>query len=237
MLGRIIGGIFDGVGSIFGGILGCLLGTVGRILLPLMLVGAVLLFVLNPNSLLAFLSFFQGGNMQVRTAPAVVTQIQGRSTLVTAEFQSQVHAEVSNESPLSFLPGEELWLVAEGTILAGIDLHHIDESKVTVNGREVIIQVPPAYIISQEMKNIQMRTQEGILPGVATEMQQLAEDKAHEELLHAACEYGLLQKAEEEAQTALTDLLTPMGFQTIRLVQQDARPGEFVGCPGNSLIP
>jgi hypothetical protein len=198
-----------------------------RIFMPIIIVVIILVVVLSPTDFLAWLT---GGNLRVNTAPAIITQIRNRSTLVTTEFTSQVHVEVTNEALLPFLPSEQLWLQAEGTILAGIDLDRIAEEDVTINGREVIIQVPPAYIVSQEMQNVQILTDQGVMPGINPNMQQMAEDDARAELLRSACEYGILEQAEQEAQVALSNLLTPMGFETIRLVQQDTLPGVPNSC-------
>lgn len=218
---------FNRLGTIFGSLLGCLFRPLLWMLPLLVLGGLVVLFLLNPTNPLSFLS---GATLSVHTAPAIVTQIRARSTLVTTEFTSHVQTKVEHESVVSWLPNEQLLLQAEGTILAGIDLHHITAEDVTVNGSEVRIQVPPAYIVSQEMQNVQLFTQEGLLPGIDPTMQQMAEDDAYVELRRAACENNILQRAEQAAQVALTDLLTPMGFETIRLVQQAAPVDNPDGC-------
>ncbi|MEI6181209.1 MAG: hypothetical protein WCP31_10670, partial [Chloroflexales bacterium] len=59
-----------------------------------------------------------------------------------------------------------------------------------------------------------------------------AEQKGRDELLRAACTYGILAKAEQEAQTALGSLLSKVaGVQTLRLIQTTPGPGEATGCP------
>lgn len=230
-MGNLLGGLIRGIFSIFGGIFGLLFGGIGRFLLPLILVGAIMYAVLNPTVLKGFAGILSGGKLSVVSAPVVVTQIRGMSTLVTASFASQVNVEVKKEGLFSFLPSERMMLRAEGTILAGVDLTKITEADVTVSGSTVTIRIPPAKIVSQDMRYAQVLTDQGILPGIDPTMQSAAEEKGRAELLKAACDNYLLNKAEQEAQVALGDLLGKLDVDQVSLVQTKPQLGESTGCP------
>ncbi|NJP06285.1 MAG: DUF4230 domain-containing protein [Chloroflexaceae bacterium] len=214
--------------DIFKNLLGCLFAPLIRLILAITVGAIILIVVFNP-------AWFGLGALTVQTAPAIVTEIRSRNTLVTAEFTSQVHVEVTNEAWFAFLPAEQLWLQAEGTILAGIDLNQISETDITIDGSEVRVRIPPATIVSQEMHNVQIVTNEGLLPGIQSDMQQQAQEHAYAEIRQAACQYGILAYAEQETHTALTQLLTPMGFQTIRIIQTDPPFGSHDDCTGITI--
>ena len=154
------------------------------------------------------------------------------STLVTTAYDSNVKVDVKSDPLFNFLPAERVVLRVEGTILAGIDLTKISQADVTVNGGEVTVRIPPAHIVSKDLRSTQLVTDQGIMPGIDPSLQPAAEQKGRDELLRAACTYGILAKAEQEAQTALGALLSKVaGVQTLRLIQNTPGPGEATGCP------
>ena len=235
-MGKIIGGLFGGIlrlfGSLLSGIFGGLLGTVGRIVAPVVLVLGIAWAVMNPSVLQGLTRLFSGGALQVTSAPAVITQIRSMSTLVTTSYDSNVTVDVKGDPLFGFFPAERMVLRVEGTILAGIDLTKISQADVTVNGGDVTVRIPPAHIVSKDLRSTQLVTDQGIMPGIDPKLQPVAEQKGRDELLRAACTYGILAKAEQEAQTALGALLSKVaGVQTLRLIQTTPGPGEATGCP------
>ncbi len=235
-MGRIIGGVFGGIfrllGSLLSGILGWMFGAVGRIVAPVVVVLGILWAVTNPGVLQGLGRLLSGGQFQVTSTPAIITQIRSMSTLVTTAYDSNVTVDVKGDPLFGFLPAERVVLRVEGTILAGIDLTHISQSDVTVNGGEVTVRIPPAHIVSKDLHSTQLVTEQGVLPGIDPKIQPAAEQKGRDELLQAACAYGILAKAEQAAQTALGDLLGKLGgVQTLRLIQDTPGPGEATGCP------
>lgn len=234
-MGRILGGIFGGffrlLGGLLRGIFRGLLGRVGCTVLLIVLVLGILWAVTNPNVRAGFGQLLGIGQTHTVSAPVVITQIRGMSTLVTAAFESQVSVEVYKDSLFTFLPAERVFLQVEGTILAGIDLTQITEQDVTINGNEVVVHIPPAHIVSQDVHNASLVTDQGILPGIDPALQTAAEERGKAELLQAACAYGVLDKAEQEVQVALGDLLRKLDdVRTIRLIQDDPAPGFVTGC-------
>lgn len=203
-------------------------GTIGKIAVIVLVLAALVWTAFNYKPLLNFL---QGKGFTTISSGVVVTQIQGMSHLVTARFDSQVDVEVDRPPTLGFIPSDKLLVRAKGTIVAGIDLSRITERDVIVNGSEVTIHLPPAAIISQDITYEPVALSEGVLPGVDAELQPAAEAQAREELLSAACEYGLLQKAEEQSQIALGDLLKTLDVETVHFVQTNPLPGDKRGCP------
>jgi hypothetical protein len=233
-MGRIIGGIFGGifnmVGSLIGGIFGGVFGWIGKIVLPVGLVLAVLWGITNPGMIQGLMSLLSGGAFQVTSVPAVINQIRTMNTLVTMAYEGEVTTEV--KTPSIFGRSEHIVVRVEGTILAGIDLARIREQDVTINGGTVTVRIPPAYIVSKDLQAVQQVKDQGWMGGVSPELLPAAEQKGRDELLVAACNYGILADAEREAQVALGDLLGKLaGVQTLQLIQDEPRPGEATGCP------
>jgi hypothetical protein len=85
--------------------------------------------------------------------------------------------------------------------------------------------------VSQEVEVVEIWAQEGLLPGVDSNLQTEAEALAREELLAAACENGILQDAEREAEIALTGLLNSLQFEDISIITTDSPIGGSRGCP------
>jgi Protein of unknown function (DUF4230) len=235
-MGRIIGALLGGIlrlfGSLFSGIFGWLFGAVGRIVAPVVLVLGLLWAITNPGTFQGLGRLLSGGQMRVTSAPAIISQIRSMSTLVTIAYESNVTTDVKKDPFFSFMPAERIVLKVEGTILAGIDLSQISQADVTVNGGEVTVHVPAAYIVSKDLHSTQLVTEQGVMPGIDPAMLPAAEQKGRDELLKAACTYGILSKAEQSAQTALGDLLGKLGgVQTLNLIQDTPKPGKITGCP------
>lgn len=232
MIGGIFGGIFHMVGMLIASIFGGVFGWIGKIVLPVVLVLGVIWGITNPGMIQGLMRLISGGAFTVTSAPAVITQIRSMSTLVTTAYDAEVTSEVKKDPAFSFLPSERVVLRVEGTILAGIDLSRIREQDVTVNGGTVTVRIPPAYIVSKDLRSTQIATDQGLMPGIDPALLPVAEQKGRDELLLVACNYGILAKAEQEAHVALGDLLGKLaGVQTLQLIQDEPRPGEATGCP------
>lgn len=211
-------------GNVFGAMVGRILGPI----IGAALVLGVILYLINPSSLLRLLP--GGGGPATRSVGTVIQGIRGMSTLATAEFKGTATNEVVNKAWLPFLPDERLMLATEGTILAGIDLSQITEQDVTITDEDVTIRLPSARIISVDIQHQLVQTSSGMLPGIDPAMQPQAEQQGRADLLAAACRSGLLGRAEQEAQQALRSLLSTLDFRAITFVQEGAAGRS--GCAG-----
>ncbi|HEY1016927.1 MAG TPA: DUF4230 domain-containing protein [Herpetosiphonaceae bacterium] len=206
-------------------LLGALLGPALGKALGIALVAGLLIYLVSPGTLRRL---WPGGGAATRNVGTVIQGIRGMSALATAEFSGSSTNEIVNEGLFGMLPDERLILTTEGTIIAGIDLNQITEADVAISGEDVTVSLPPARIISVDMRHIQVASSQGLVPGIPPDMQPKAEQQGRQDLLAAACNYGLLARAEQEAQNALRQLLTTFDFRAITFVQE-AQSGQACG--------
>lgn len=117
--------------------------------------------------------------------------------------------------------GESLIFVAYGEVVAGIDLAKLGPSDVVVvDPRTVRVHLPEPEIfnagsvLNTELSYIADRD-EGIFTDADPQLETEVRRRAEAELLAAGLELGVLQMAEENAQSYLTEFLRGLGFTTI----------------------
>lgn len=180
-----------------------------------------------------WLKLFSPSQPTILTSDIVISQIQSMSTLVTTSFDERISVEVRNEPVIFFMPSiyESVTLEVTGKILAGIDLQRIHNEDVIVNDDEIVIYIPPAHIVSQDIRTMLVRSTDGLVQGVDPTLYPQGEARGRTLLLEAACRSGILSRAELDAQLALTDLLLKVGNgRKVQVIQQSPEPGEFTGC-------
>ena len=208
-----------------------LLKVVGQLLVILVLLLSVWWAATNFGLLGGLTGLIPGTQGQILQKPVIISQIRSMSTLVTTSYAETVTVEARGEPLFIFLPPESVTLEVTGEILAGIDLIRIEEADVAISDKEIVVQIPPAYIVSQDIRNILVHTREGIIRGVDPTLQPKAEQRGRELLLDAACRSGIIDRAEREAQLALTDLLLKTGGgRPVRLIQKEPNSDHSTGC-------
>ncbi|MFV9506439.1 MAG: DUF4230 domain-containing protein [Oscillochloridaceae bacterium umkhey_bin13] len=152
---------------------------------------------------------------QIITGAAVLQRVQQLSRLETASYSVQTVIEVnqSQGNPIfDFFAGDALLLIAQGRVVAGVDLGKLTPEQVTVaaDGRTVTIQLPPAEVFDVTLDNqgtrVYSRNRGWFAPGNLN-LETLARQQAERQILAAACEDGVLKTATDQAATALRQLL------------------------------
>lgn len=170
------------------------------------------------------------------TAPAVVQRIQSLSRLETTSYtiEKVIEAGVQGNALEDLFFGDNLLLIARGTVTAGIDLSQISEQNVTVSpdGRIVTVQLPPAQILSTALDNEGTRVydrNQGFFAQPDKDLETEARRAAESQILAAACEDGILQRASTDSQRAMEQFLSLLEVDQV-IVQ--AAP--VSACPTNS---
>ncbi|MBN1953985.1 MAG: DUF4230 domain-containing protein [Anaerolineae bacterium] len=165
----------------------------------------------------------------IRPNPAtIIRQVRALSRLETASYTiEKVITAESGQDALAFLFGDRLLLVAHGQVIAGVDLGQIQEGDITVTADDrVVVVLPPAEIFLVTLDNDKTYVYDrdtgmfGMNPGLESAARQAAEA----EILLAALEDGILEKAEENARAYLEQLITSFGFQEVIFVQATPTP-------------
>lgn len=168
---------------------------------------------------------------QVDVRSVIVREIQGASELTTTLYAMQTITDASRARTLAgFEVGTtRLLFIGWGEVRAGVDLSEIEVEDVTVISDTVTVQLPPPRILDSKIDVTRSRVYDydkgflGLGPD-APELQTLAEQGALEQVVRAACENGILEKANDEAQVAIAQLLSLAGFREVQVLTQPVPP-------------
>jgi hypothetical protein len=158
-----------------------------------------------------FLGF--GTNLSLRpfNTESVVTEIQKLNQLVTVRYSIQRVVGLTEEKqPL----GEEsLLLMVQGEALAGVDLTAVKQGDATFSGHTVTIALPPARIFNVFLDEKQTKIWDHHVtwwtPWVPydPDLEHRARLSALGDIRSAALKMGILDNAQQNAQSAIRDFL------------------------------
>jgi hypothetical protein len=165
-----------------------------------------------------------------RSAPAVLHALEDVSEYraATASYSVIVDVEKDTRYVPSFVKGERTVFVATGSVDASVDLGALDASAVSVDGDAVTLRLPAARlreaVIDPEQSRVVSR-ERGALdrlgsvfsdsPTGERALYLLASEKLD---AAAASDPTLVQRAEENIERMLENLLTPLGFEDVTVV-------------------
>src|SRR5215211_8819545 len=160
--------------------------------------------------------------------PAVVQGIQRLNELATVKYTTQVLVteEENNQifrQPLpEFLTGEKVLLVAVGEVEAGVDLDELEPEDVRVTGDTVYLDLPAARILDSSLDEDKTRLYDrdrGVfkIRGDDDLIEEARRD-AVDKMVEAARENGILDKAQNNAETSISTLVTSLGYDEVRFV-------------------
>jgi hypothetical protein len=164
---------------------------------------------------------------QVVDITALVTQVRELNRLETAAMRVMHVGKVTQTYKLvpNAIAGDEITFLAEGDVIAGIDLGQLKPEDVwrspdgTVN-----IRLPQAQVLVTKVDNEKSRVltrDTGVLRradvGLETRARQHAEKNIHDE----AVKRGVLKLANDNGEKKLADFLHAAGIQKIRFVSKN----------------
>jgi hypothetical protein len=166
---------------------------------------------------------------------AVVQQIRRISRLETTTYTIERVIEARQSDPVwpDWLRGDRLLLIANGTVIAGVDMEKLQAEDVVVSadGKAVTITLPSAEIFNADaiLNNAKTRVydrQQGLLAPPNANLETDARRAAEGQLLAAACEEGIMARATEDAREAVATMLSLFELEAT-VVARPAPP-----CPG-----
>lgn len=164
----------------------------------------------------------------VRDRGGTIQQIRSLNRLETQSFAVErvVEASVQRGNALDLVLGERLLLIASGNVIAGVDLSKLTASDVTISsdGGSITLNLPPSEIFLSALDNTRTRVydkQTGIgtrlIGGENKDLETQARQNAEVEILRAACEGGVMQKAADEARRSMEQFLQLLEFERINV--------------------
>jgi hypothetical protein len=175
--------------------------------------------------------------MVVDVRGVVVKQVQGLSELTTVLYNMQTVVSVSQDQTFGpFTIGQtKLLYVAQGEVRGGIDLSEIKQEDVNVVSDTIIIRLPPPKMIDKKIdvdkSYVYDFSRGGIFAPEGIDFQTRAERQALSQIVQAACDNQVLEKANEEAETAIGALLSASGYRSVTVITQSPSPDQCPAVP------
>jgi hypothetical protein len=161
----------------------------------------------------------------IRDRGGTIQQIRSLNRLETQSYSVEriIEASVERGNILDTFLGDRLLLIASGTVVAGVDLSKLGEDDVTLSadGEQITLRLPPAEIFSNTLDNNRTRVydrQTGIFANQQQDLETQARQEAENEILKAACEGGIMQKAADEAKQSMEQFLGLLEFESVTVV-------------------
>lgn len=152
--------------------------------------------------------------------PSVIREIRSLGNLETASYSIEkiVEAGEDRSKLAELLFGDKLLLIANGKVVAGVDLTQVLEKDILIEGDVLSVSLPAPVILSSSLDNSQTkvydRTQ-GYLNRGDKDLETVARKSAEEAITKAACEAGILSEARENAVKRMKQLFEFAGFSEV----------------------
>lgn len=154
---------------------------------------------------------------------AVVTRMQSLGRLETASFTIEkiIDAGTGPEGGIKgFLFGDKLLLIAQGNVIAGIDLAQLGPKDVVVSGTKAHLKLPAPTLFSASLDSSKTKVYDrtrGILAPTDKDLESDARIAAEKSIRQAACDAGILIKASQSSEKEIRALLSALGFTDITI--------------------
>ena len=163
--------------------------------------------------------FKQGSEFQELDSPAVLTQITQLKQLVTVKYSIQ--RVIGIKEPKQPFGEESILLMVQGETLAGVDMASIRSADIITSGqRSLSITLPPAKLIAVYLDEKQTKIWDRHItwwtPWVSydPDLEHRARVQALDDLREATLKLGILNQAQQNAETAIRDLLSVQKVKT-----------------------
>jgi hypothetical protein len=163
------------------------------------------------------------------TSAVVVQRIQHLNQLATTKYTMQLVVGKGQDGYIFGFGQDKILLVAQGKVVAGIDLSQLAErdAHISDDRKTITVNLPPAKIMDyylDEKHTFVYQRDTGIWPPPDPQLETAARQQASEQILSAACEAGIMKESADDAKQAVEQLLTVFGFQQVTVTSaQDAQ--------------
>jgi len=160
------------------------------------------------------------GNQERFTSQGVIDQVKAISELNTVEmYFSEIidfkDALTIREIQIPFTEKSFIFTV-KARVKAGTDLSGLTEEDVVLEENKLTLRLAEPVITSKEILSYQAYSEkDGLFNEVTNEDTLKALELFTEDLEKQALENGILDKARENAEKAIEDLFTALGFETV----------------------
>lgn len=155
---------------------------------------------------------------------ALITQVRELNRLETAAMRVVHIGRISQTYKLvpNALAGDEITFLAEGDVIAGIDLARLTPQDVWKSADGTInLRLPPAEVLIARVDNQKSRVltrETGMLRRRDVDLETRARQHAEENIRREAVSKGILTVATQTGEKKLAGFLNTLGFEKVRFV-------------------
>ncbi len=170
-----------------------------------------------------FGTLFDRGGQIDRSGPVIVESVRDLSELSTVEVVESTTVEKGQDRGwLDWATGDRIFLFAVARIRAGVDLSALEGNDVTIDeeANAITLRLPAPQVTGVEVDNEQTRVYDrdtGVFTGGDDDLERSARLAAEELMVDAALEDGLLERARDNTELALTELFTSVGYDEVTI--------------------
>lgn len=221
-----------------------LLGGIALLLVAL-LVGPQLFNSFVPNVPQQVREIVATPTTTLKDRGGTILQIRSLNRLETQSFAAErvIEAKVERGNPLDLLLGDRLLLIASGEVVVGVDLSKLRDGDVVISpdGKSIQLKLPPSEIFSKTLNNDRTRVYDrtqGVFAPENKDLETQARAQAEVEILNAACENNIMQKAADDAKRSMEQFLKLLDFEQVTVTStagQCVAPAGQVGTPATPV--
>jgi hypothetical protein len=156
-----------------------------------------------------------------------ITEIRSLARLETIQYSvEKVISAETGQGAFGFLFGDRLLFVAHGTVIAGIDMSRIQSEDLRLEAGELRVRLPASEIFVATLDNDKSYVydrQTGPLARGSQNLETTARQAAEEEIRKAAEADGILELAQQNAETYLAHFFEALGYENVTF---ESAPGD-----------
>ena len=148
-----------------------------------------------------------------------ITEVRALARLETIQYSVEkvITAEVG-QGALDFLIGDKLLFVAHGKVIAGIDMGKLKPEDLRLENGVLYVKLPPSEIFIATLDNDKTYVYDretGVLKRPTVDLETTARQVAEDEIRKAAEEDGILELAQQNAETYLAKFFAALGYENV----------------------
>ena len=153
----------------------------------------------------------------------IIHEVRGLARLETIQYTVEkiITAEIGG-GIFEFLNQDRLLLVAHGTVIAGVDLEKITPEDLWLTDTVLNVRLPAAEVFIASLDNEKsyiFERETSILRQADTNLETLARQSAEQEIRKAAIEDGILEIAQQNAESYLSRLFLALGYADVIFIE------------------
>ena len=158
----------------------------------------------------------------------IIHEVRSLARLETIQYtMEKVITAETGQNELGFLFGDKLLFVAHGRVIAGVDMARMRPEDMWVEGTALYVRLPPAEVFVVALDNEKSHVYDretGLLTKGNVDLERNARAAAEQEILKSAEEDGILNQAQQNAETYLSRMLRGLGYSDVIFVEATPVP-------------